>query len=154
MKTLSTRRAKQRKARSPIKIDMTDSGIPQSWNCIDCGFNTGPGMKTYKQVERAFHRTGQIKQTICNKSEIYMVKTSVWKKAGMKYSSGCLCIGCLEERIGRELTPKDFRDDFKTVPGTPRLLDRRGPRRLTMHITDLPVVRRAMSAANPGLMFL
>jgi hypothetical protein len=153
VKKLSTRRAKKHKP-SPIKIDMTDSGIPQSWNCIDCGFNTGPGQKTYKQVERAFHRTGQVKQTICNKSEIYMVKASVWKKAGMKYSSGCLCIGCLEKRIGRELCPKDFRDDFKTVPGTPRLLDRRGPNTYTMTITHLPAVRKAMSAANPGLMWL
>ena len=44
--------------------------------------------------------------------------------------AGCLCIGCLEKRIGRRLKPKDFlrgdpfNDDL--LPGTPRLLKRRG----------------------------
>jgi hypothetical protein len=40
---------------------------------------------------------------------------------------GCLCIGCLEKRIGRSLTPKDFPrgDAFNKVPGTERLLSRR-----------------------------
>ena len=42
--------------------------------------------------------------------------------------SGCLCIGCLEQRIGRKLMPMDFPDHvFNTdLPGTPRLMERRG----------------------------
>ncbi len=42
--------------------------------------------------------------------------------------SGCLCIGCLEKRIGRRLTPEDFPDHvFNTsIPGSPRLMERRG----------------------------
>jgi hypothetical protein len=41
---------------------------------------------------------------------------------------GCLCIGCLEKRIGRRPKPKDFDPDhpFNEMPTTPRLLDRRG----------------------------
>jgi len=41
---------------------------------------------------------------------------------------GCLCIGCLEKRIGRRLKPKDFLRDhpFNLMPGTQRLLERRG----------------------------
>ena len=42
-----------------------------------------------------------------------MVKNSVWKAAGMAAEkpdtrSGFLCIGCLEKRLGRNLTPADF----------------------------------------------
>ncbi len=39
--------------------------------------------------------------------EYYMVYNSVWKKANPKLN-GKLCIGCLEARLGRKLTPKDF----------------------------------------------
>jgi hypothetical protein len=40
---------------------------------------------------------------------------------------GCLCVGCLEKRIGRRLTPDDFDDHvFNDLPGTPRLMERRG----------------------------
>jgi hypothetical protein len=43
-----------------------------------------------------------------------------------KWGEGCLCIGCLEKRIGRRLKPKDFTDHpFNQLPGTPRLLNRR-----------------------------
>jgi len=39
---------------------------------------------------------------------------------------GCLCIGCLENRIGRKLKPRDFtRHTFNDMPGTDRLLERR-----------------------------
>jgi hypothetical protein len=41
-------------------------------------------------------------------SEWYMVHEEVWQYAGMP--PGYLCIGCLEERIGRRLTPLDFTD--------------------------------------------
>jgi hypothetical protein len=41
---------------------------------------------------------------------------------------GCLCIGCLERRIGRVLKPHDFPDHvFNTsLPGTSRLMERQG----------------------------
>lgn len=42
--------------------------------------------------------------------EEYMVEDLLWKKAGMKPKDGCLCIGCLERRIDRRLTHRDFTD--------------------------------------------
>jgi hypothetical protein len=77
-----------------------------------------------------------VKQSVDDASEIYMVKDAVWKAAGMgndnelwaaeKRWGGCLCIGCLEKRIGRLLTPQDFSDHvFNSMPGTERLLSRR-----------------------------
>lgn len=40
--------------------------------------------------------------------ECYMVTNDVWAAAGNP--QGCLCIGCLERRIGRQLTRADFTD--------------------------------------------
>jgi hypothetical protein len=40
--------------------------------------------------------------------EWYMVRSHVWAASGMKPDGGFLCIGCLEERIGRQLGPADF----------------------------------------------
>jgi hypothetical protein len=61
-------------------------------------------------------------------SEIYTVHDRLWKRPGMRPWGGCLCIGCLERRLGRWLKPKDFDRDhaFNRMPGTPRLLSRRG----------------------------
>ena len=56
--------------------------------CVDCGFDTNKG------------------------HEYYMVTDKVWSAAGMKQchkiGDGMLCIGCLENRIGRKLKAKDF----------------------------------------------
>lgn len=46
----------------------------------------------------------------CNKdtwNEYYMLYSKVWKKANPK-NNGMLCIDCLESRLGRKLTKKDF----------------------------------------------
>lgn len=43
--------------------------------------------------------------------EYYMVSDSVWQQeARMPVHGGMLCIGCLETRIKRQLTPADFID--------------------------------------------
>jgi hypothetical protein len=48
-------------------------------------------------------------------------------QVGMEPYGGCLCIGCLEQRIGRQLMPDDFPNHaLNTLPGTPKLMDRRG----------------------------
>jgi hypothetical protein len=100
-----------------------------SWLCVDCGVNTAPGFSTKAELNTAFARgIKEIPQTITAMSEVYCVRDRVWSAAGI--GSGCLCIGCLEKRLGRRLRPKDFQrgDAFNhpAVPGTPRLLDRRG----------------------------
>ena len=62
-----------------------------------------------------------------DESEIYHLRDAVWKAAGMAPFGGCLCIGCLEQRLRRQLGPKDFDTShpFNRVPGTPRLMERR-----------------------------
>ena len=68
-----------------------------------------------------------VEQTICERSEVYTVKSAIWEAAGMEPMAGCLCIGCLEQRLRRTLTPRDFSRNhpFNKTPGTERLLARR-----------------------------
>jgi hypothetical protein len=54
-------------------------------HCLDCGLDT---------IEAG---------------EFYMVRNDVWPVSPM---AGMLCVGCLEERIGRRLR----RDDFTSAP--------------------------------------
>jgi hypothetical protein len=111
--------------------------VPESWRCIDCGVNTAPGSPNRADVERAFAaQLLRVKEgvevEITEWSEVYTVRDSVWKAAGMEPYGGCLCIGCLEKRLGRKLRPKDFprRHPLNSpmIPGTSRLMERRdGP---------------------------
>jgi len=61
---------------------MRQREIERRFKCKDCKVNTG---------------------TI---AEYYMVEDRVWKKAGNE--AGMLCIGCLEDRLGRRLHTNDF----------------------------------------------
>jgi hypothetical protein len=97
--------------------------------CVDCGVNTAPGLLPRIEVEIAFLTPDtEITYTIDEDSEVYIVNDKIWARAGMEGYGGCLCIGCLEKRIGRRLKRRDFVLDhpFNSMPGTPRLLDRRG----------------------------
>jgi len=112
---------------SVLKEDR-DGSPTESWLCIDCGFNTAPGFFNQVELDKAFAADSGV-----NKSEVYIVRDAVWKRAGMEPFGGCLCIGCLEGRLGRRLKPKDFLRDHEfnhpRMPGTPRLLKRRGQRK-------------------------
>jgi hypothetical protein len=59
--------------------------------------------------------------------EYYMVHNSLWQAAGM--TTGFLCIGCLEYRIGRKLWWGDFTtapvNDIDTELDTERLINRK-----------------------------
>jgi hypothetical protein len=104
--------------------------LPESWSCIDCGINTAPGLLNREQMEHAMAADWNdqgVDQTIDERSEVYTVKSAVWKAARMGPMAGCLCIGCLEQRLGRTLTPRDFlrNHPFNQAPGTERLLARR-----------------------------
>ena len=82
----------------------------ESHNCVDCGYNTAPGAPP-------------------SASEVYMVRDTVWKAAGMEPYGCCLCVGCLEKRIGRRLKPGDFPNHAFNSPNmacTERLRERRG----------------------------
>lgn len=43
-------------------------------------------------------------------NEYYMVTNACWKRSGMNTHGGMLCIGCLEKRLGKKLTPRNFTD--------------------------------------------
>jgi hypothetical protein len=117
------------------KTDRIPRGtIPESWAWIDCGINTAPSLKNRAQTEQAlaFNRAKglpdeRVHMKVNVRSEVYLVETAVWEAAGMEEFGGCLCIGCLERRVGRRLTPKDFirNHPLNRFPGTPRLLNRR-----------------------------
>jgi hypothetical protein len=121
-------------ARFLIEEPLSTKGMaPESWCCIDCGVNTAPGFSTKAELDATFAAQDRwmnqgVPQTIDDRSEVYTVRETVWARAGMTPWGGCLCIGCLEERIGRRLKPKDFDRDhpFNQMPGTQRLLSRRG----------------------------
>jgi hypothetical protein len=113
------------------------SELPESWSCVDCGVHTAPGSLNRAEMEEAI-RTGRVAgnyweddidrqvRGMDDRAEMYTVRDAVWARAGMQPTGGCLCVGCLEKRIGRRLKPKDFQRDhpFRHLPGTARLLKR------------------------------
>ncbi len=69
------------------------------WICLDCRENTSK-MK-----------------------EHYFVRTALWMDA-VGQESGMLCVGCLEARMGRTLTPDDFTDAHINNPRKNAMSDR------------------------------
>jgi hypothetical protein len=102
--------------------------ITESWLCVDCGINTAPEVPPGPIVRESLKTKGISESRVGPDTEMYMVRKSVWAKAGMDPFGGCLCVGCLERRLDRRLKPKDF--DWNSVlnqmPGTPRLRNRQG----------------------------
>jgi hypothetical protein len=103
--------------------------------CNDCGSDTTP--RTGKRGYRSGKHTGEYAyRRSIDLWEFYMVTEDVWKAAGMaastvtddKFDGNFLCIGCLELRIGRRLSARDFTDCLVNAPddpcNTPRLRDR------------------------------
>lgn len=69
--------------------------------------------------------------------EWYMVHDELWAQAGMEKLGGCLCVGCLEHRLGRQLVP----GDFKTVPVNDPAIMRHSDR-LASRITGQPALEQ------------
>jgi len=123
-----------------LTIEETDlSGVtPENWLCVDCGADTAPGWPSRVEMERnivAAAKTGNKEITTVtwhDGCEIYSVRDVIWAKAGMEPMGGCLCVSCLEKRLGRRLKPKDFLHDHPfnntEAPATPRLRKRRKDR--------------------------
>jgi hypothetical protein len=108
--------------------DIRRSGVPESWDCIDCGTNTAPGFMNASQMLAAFDSNdGVATQHLDERAEVYTVKPEVWTAARMSPYGGCLCLGCIERRLGRTLRPKDFKrgNGLNETPGTDRLISRR-----------------------------
>jgi hypothetical protein len=58
---------------------------------------------------RVTRRYARFRCDACDQScqhEYYMLRDDVWREA--KGTDGMLCIGCVEQRLGRELTRADF----------------------------------------------
>jgi hypothetical protein len=115
------------------KVESLKGITPETWECVDCGVNTAHGFLSRVELEAAWRaaKGDEIATlTINSQSEIYTVRERVWQAAGMEAFGGCLCIGCLEKRLGRRLRPKDFLRGHAfnnpNFPGTARLRDRRG----------------------------
>jgi hypothetical protein len=111
---------------------------PESWLCVDCSINTAPGFPDRIELERRYKTSRAIEKlsgkapelatlTFNDRCEVYTVRDTVWKAAGMEPMGGCICVGCLEKRLGRNLRLKDFprRHPFNSLPGTERLIERR-----------------------------
>lgn len=121
---------KRKKHQAP-PAELPNINLPKSWRCIDCSINTAPGCSDREQMRQALSVdwAGEgVEQTIDEFSEIYTVRNKVWQAAGMAPFGGCLCIACLELRLGRALTTGDFLRNhvFNRMPGTDRLRRRRG----------------------------
>jgi len=76
----------------------------EDWHFIDCGVNTAPGHAGHSLAYRiACQHPEGIPIIYGENTEIYIVRNRVWKRAGNP--DGCLCIGCLEQRLGHQLRP-------------------------------------------------
>ena len=60
------------------------------------------------QIQKLMGKDGGVSMELNDELEIYHLRDAVWKAAGIAPFGGCLCIGCLEKRLGRQLGPKDF----------------------------------------------
>jgi hypothetical protein len=107
-------------------LEYPDGNVTEDWRCVDCGINTAPGFPDGLTTLPEIKAKGASEVSIGPDSEVYMVREAIWAKAGMEPFGGCLCIGCLERRLGRKLKPKDFsKHPFNGMPGSERLLKRR-----------------------------
>lgn len=91
-------------AREPTREEVSAYILSGRYDCTGCGINTS----------RA--------------DEYYMIQHDLW--ASTSAGRGMLCVGCLEEKIGRRLEPADFIDcDLNFGPymrdGSPRRKSRR-----------------------------
>jgi hypothetical protein len=105
--------------------------IVESWLCVDCGVNTAPGLLDGPATRIDLALNGKSRQRYDRDTEVYSLKKAVWKRTGVRAWGGCLCISCLEERLGRRLHPRDFDQHdriWHEMPSTERLRSRRGLR--------------------------
>jgi hypothetical protein len=105
----SIARVKKEQAERRARREKAEAKRAQRECCVGCHRDTG-----YSRARGGL-------------DEWYMVHNELWAAAGMTPDGGCLCIECLERRLGRQLN----RDDFTSAPindpdkqCSPRLRDR------------------------------
>lgn len=86
---------------------------------IECECKSALDKKVFKCMDCAMC-------TLCN-DEYYMVQNELWSEA-IPEKHGMICIGCIEQRLGRLLTKDDFTDaplnSMNLVMGSTRLRNR------------------------------
>jgi hypothetical protein len=70
-------------------VDMTKPQPLVSFDCVDCGAD-------FDEYD-------------------YIVDDAMWAASGLEPDGGCLCIGCLERRLGRQLKHADFESNSLNV---------------------------------------
>jgi hypothetical protein len=71
----------------PVVSKSLEGMIPESCLCVDCGFNTAPGLSNRAELEQAFAAVAddeRVEQSITAQSEVYTVRNMVWQQAGMQ----------------------------------------------------------------------
>jgi hypothetical protein len=89
--------------------------------------------------------------------EYYVVTDELWACANPG-DVGMLCIGCLERRLGHELTPDDFKScpvnsDHRGFPKSGRLLQRLGSNAWPLHrkpLRKFASPRKRRPSSRPG----
>ena len=140
-----------------IEVEESDDGdTPETWCCVDCGVNTAPGFLNRADEESAFaaaRARGETHITVSVgfDSEIYVVREAVWKATGIELMGGCLCVGCLEKRLGRKLRPEDFPYHvYNGMPASPRLLERQQRKYVLTQDGGMRWFPGAVEAVNPS----
>lgn len=113
---------------------MHDAAYWAQFDCADCGTNTS---------------------TPHGNSEYYVIHTDLWEQIGMTVNGGMLCIGCVESRLGRELTGDDFVNCCANLE--PDVSERLRDRRTRGVPDDLRAVRTALKAiatVDPNLPYI
>jgi hypothetical protein len=64
---------------------VNDSGIVESWLCVDCGINTAPGFPSGDVIRDSLARDGKVKITFDCNSEIYT--TAYGKRRGWRHTA-------------------------------------------------------------------
>ena len=72
-----------------IELALTAAEVLGAWECFSCGVDTFA------------------------LGEDFYVHDELWRDYGVE---GMLCIGCLERRLGRKLTPEDFKGKGQDRP--------------------------------------
>jgi hypothetical protein len=132
-------RKRKRELESWLNDKSVQDNITESWLCVDCGVNTHPGCSSGPETRIELALTGKSEVSFDRQTEVYHVRDSIWNQAGMRPWNGCLCIGCLEKRLGRQLRPRDFAPHdhvWSEMPSTERLLNRRGFATVTVRTKD------------------
>jgi hypothetical protein len=109
--------------------------IPESWNCVDCGVNTAPGLYGRAMMEAAIAAIGVaaweregVEQTYDDQTEVYTVREAIWKRpAWIPMAVACASAVWSSDSVAQTQGFPPGRC-IHQVPTTPRLIERQGRR--------------------------